>query len=120
MCKKTAAHRSGQLKILFLETNDTIVQFQRLAVSSKSVAENVLVHNRIPPIKSGRKTVRVFVVFLKIVLKVPGAAVHFDLLAVSNDHFAEIILNSILHIIITSIWVWAERPDMFNSLFGLD
>ena len=49
-----AAHRKMDSQPIYnLETNDPVVQLQSLAVSS----EDVLDHEKFPPIRSGRNTV---------------------------------------------------------------
>ena len=56
----------------------------------------ILDHKNIPPIKSGRKIVLLVIVFVVLVLKMPGPAIHIENLAVLNQHLVEVLLNRIL------------------------
>ena len=91
-----AARRKADSRMIYLEANDTIVHLQGLAVCGKSLTNVILDHKNIPPIKSGRKIVLLVIVFVVLVLKMPGSAIHIENLAVLNQHLVEVLLNRIL------------------------
>ena len=91
-----AARRKADSRMIYLEANDTIVHLQGLTVCGKSLTNVILDHKKIPPIKSGRKIVLLVIVFVVLVLKMPGSAIHIENLAVLNQHLVEVLLNRIL------------------------
>ena len=92
---KKAAHPKVDSQNHFLEPNDAVIHCQGLAVCGKGLVDMISDHNKLPPIKSGRKTVPLIVPRM-MVLKVPAAAFHLQNLAVLNQHLGEVLLDRML------------------------
>ena len=100
MCIKKLSTQGWTALLICLETNDSVVHFQCITVCGKSLTDmhlNRIVHKRLPPVNVGRKTVRGMLFSLNAHrLKMPGAAIHFQNLAVLNQHLGEVLLDRIL------------------------